>query len=768
MSSKQNNQDFSYEQRFKKVANLIHSASNINEILIELKDEILKLFDAERVTIYLVDRKNREIFSRVKTGVYPQEIRIPIDFRSIAGYVAAKGRKVNISNVYNKEELAAIDPQLSFDYSWDEKSGFRTKQVLTVPILFQKFLMGVVQIMNRVGEEVFTRDDEKNLADIAETLGIAFHNQYLITRRVDPRYWDLLRKGLIDEKKLCQAREDARQEGVDLEYLLVSEYNISRQDLGVSQARYLGIQYEDLSKTRYNPRKLLKGKNLEYFIRSLWMPLEIVDGLVVLVINNPNDVNLLHEIRRIFRTNDIELRFALKQEIIEYIESFRKKPRIAQKKMRVEEEKSLDDLLEEIKEMDSTSSGAMTDDEDDEAAVNDSAIVLLARKIINDGFHQGASDIHIEPYGLKTDAMVRYRIDGRCVKVLDVPRRHIRALVSRFKILSKLDISERRKPQDGKIRFRTSKGREIELRVATVPTSGGNEDVVIRILSASEPLPLEQIMPRESYEPFIDIIGKPYGIVLVVGPTGSGKTTTLHAALAHINTLERKIWTAEDPVEITQFGLRQVQVMPKIGFTFASAMRAFLRADPDVIMVGEMRDQETVSMGIEASLTGHLVLSTLHTNSAPETITRLIDMGMDPFNFADALLGILAQRLVRTFCPTCREAYVPDRNEYDHIRALYGDLFDERVKIGYSEKLKFYHAFKCDECRGNGYKGRMGLYELLLGSDNIKKMIVQRASVEDLRAAAIHGGMETLLQDGIRRVFDGNTDLGQVMAVCNQ
>jgi len=288
----------------------------------------------------------------------------------------------------------------------------------------------------------------------------------------------------------------------------------------------------------------------------------------------------------------------------------------------------------------------------------------------------------------------------------------------------------------------------------------------MRLLAAGKPLPLDAMgMSERNYKDFIDIISKPYGIVLVVGPTGSGKTTTLHAALSYINKPETKIWTAEDPVEITQDGLRQVQVLPKIGFDFATAMRAFLRADPDVIMVGEMRDHETVSTGIEASLTGHLVFSTLHTNSAPETITRLLDMGMDPFNFADALLGVLAQRLVRTLCKDCKEQYHPDRQEYDALVRSYAGAFDA-LGYEYSDDLCLYRAKGCDKCGNTGYRGRTGIHELIVGTDEMKSLIQGRAKMEDLRDQAVKDGMTTLMQDGIRKIFLGQTDIAQVRRVC--
>jgi type II secretory ATPase GspE/PulE/Tfp pilus assembly ATPase PilB-like protein len=288
----------------------------------------------------------------------------------------------------------------------------------------------------------------------------------------------------------------------------------------------------------------------------------------------------------------------------------------------------------------------------------------------------------------------------------------------------------------------------------------------MRILAAGEPIPLKKMgFSKSNYDNFISVITKPYGIIFVCGPTGSGKTTTLHSALGYINKTETKIWTAEDPVEITQVGLRQVQVKPKIGFDFAAAMRAFLRADPDVIMVGEMRDKETTSIGIEASLTGHLVFSTLHTNSAPESITRLLDMGMDPFNFADAILCILAQRLVRTLCKDCKKSYNPSKEEYEELVREYGEEAFEKENIPYSKDLMLNKPEGCDACHNTGYRGRMGIHELLMGTDVVKKMIQSNAKMEDLRNQAIKDGMTTLRQDGIAKVFGGNCDFLEVRKV---
>ncbi|PLX83117.1 MAG: type II secretion system protein E [Desulfuromonas sp.] len=397
----------------------------------------------------------------------------------------------------------------------------------------------------------------------------------------------------------------------------------------------------------------------------------------------------------------------------------------------------------------------------------DSRVIRLVNRILLDGHKKGVSDIHFEPGQGKHPLQVRFRLDGVCFCAHQISATYKRAVVARIKILAQLDIAEHRRPQSGKIFLRTE-GRNVEYRVEITPTAGGQEDAVLRILSSATTLPLEQMgFSPSDLRRFKNTLLKPYGVILCVGPTGSGKTTTLHSGLAYINTPERKIWTAEDPVEITQSGLRQVQVHPKIGLTFQEALRSFLRSDPDVIMIGEMRDPETAKTAIEASLTGHLVLSTLHTNSAPETVVRLIEIGIDPFNFADAVLGILAQRLARKLCEKCKAPYHPSREDYDKLLHAYGREWAEKHQLpAYSDDLSLMQPVGCEECSGSGYRGRAPLFELLEGTANIKKAIQKNCPVEEIKTIAIQEGMRTLKMDGIHKVFEGVTDLVQVLKVC--
>jgi type II secretory ATPase GspE/PulE/Tfp pilus assembly ATPase PilB-like protein len=437
-------------------------------------------------------------------------------------------------------------------------------------------------------------------------------------------------------------------------------------------------------------------------------------------------------------------------------------------------------LLESLEKDDLS---ALVNDDDRQIEQSDNSLVRLINTMIIEAYKEGASDIHVESYPGREKIRIRFRKDGLLRTYMELPSNYRSPLVARIKIMCDLDISERRKPQDGKINFaKFSAQHKIELRVAAIPTNNGLEDVVMRILASAKPIPLDSIgLSPRNLEALKRAIERPYGMVLCVGPTGSGKTTTLHSALSHINVPERKIWTAEDPVEITQPGLRQVQVNPKIEWTFAKALRAFLRADPDVIMVGEIRDAETAQMAIEASLTGHLVLSTLHTNSAPETVTRLLDMGMDPFNFADSLLAVLAQRLVRRLCKEClakRPATDEEVNELldDSVHAFgKGACAIPREDIlagwmrtyGQDGRLMHHHSPGCKACNQSGFKGRVGVHELMVVSREVRGLIQTGARAEQLQQAAMLEGMRTLRQDGIDKVWAGLTTIEEVRATSN-
>jgi type II secretory ATPase GspE/PulE/Tfp pilus assembly ATPase PilB-like protein len=767
-----------YNEKLKYVTNMINSANDIDEILINLGRDILSLFDAQRITLYAVDPVKNELYSKYLSGERPKEIRVAISPDSLAGYSAYALEMVNVADVSDEMKLKAINPKLKFDERWDKESNFQTRQVLSAPLKHEAALYGVIQLVNKIGAPIdaggdaaassnlrnpidaggrtpgdrpFTKEDETRIIEIARVLAIAFRNKQ---KARGTRFNYLLEHGILTEDELKAAVTKAREAKKPVENVLIESYGVKKRDVGASLGTFYGLGYVEFSNKVFIARELTKSLNISYLKKALWLPIDSAGGRVTIVADNPTDIRI-SEIKSAFKADEYIFKVALRDDVLKFIDLLESDAESAKG--------SSSDILAEL-ELEGKETEAATGEVLDE---NAGVIVRLANQVINEAYDKGASDIHIEPNRTRKIVDVRYRVDGDCFKHLTFPLGHLMALISRIKIMSSLDISERRLPQDGKIKFPMKKG-PIELRVATIPTVNG-ESVVMRILAASEPLPVERLgLSKRNLQELKNIVEKPYGLFLVVGPTGSGKTTTLHSALGYINTPDTKIWTAEDPVEITQYGLCQVEVKPKIEFTFARAMRAFLRADPDVIMIGEMRDHETAATGIEASLTGHLVLSTLHTNSAPETITRLLDMGLDPFNFADAILGVLAQRLMRTLCSDCKEKYHPDKAEFEMLVDTYGREYFPELGIGYSDTFTLYRAKGCARCNDTGYRGRAGMHELLVGTPEAKRLIQMKSPMEKIRDQAIKDGMRTLFQDGVAKVFSGVTDIGQVRKVCIQ
>ena len=594
--------------------------------------------------------------------------------------------------------------------------------------------------------------------------------------QVRSKYDALVTNAIISGEELELAQRSARRKNLDVEVVLTDEFQVKLPALGDALGSYFGVPYEPFKQDRIKPPDLMKNMNREFCQTNQWIPLDESKEGIVVVTTDPERVKASRMVSNVYPKNKIVFRVTTNREFASTLDQ------MFGASTGLEDSGNIEDMLGTL----DNEEGEATGGEDVVSAAADNELVKLVNKIIIDAYQQGASDIHIEPYPGKAKTEIRFRRDGSLQPYIQVPASYRSALAARLKIMCDLDISERRKPQDGKIKFKKFGPLDIELRVATIPSAGGVEDIVMRILAAGEPIPLDKLgLTKYNLETLKQVVSKPYGLFFVCGPTGSGKTTTLHSVLGYLNTPDTKIWTAEDPVEITQKGLRQVQMNPKAGMTFAVAMKAFLRADPDVIMVGEMRDKETVSTGIEASLTGHLVFATLHTNSAPESIIRLLDMGMDPFNFADALLGILAQRLARRLCK-CKEPHVGTPEEIHALieeyslelqntetwkkdpKAAREKLYEEWVKEYGNEKgeITLHTAKGCDVCGNTGYKGRLGLHELLIGTDRMKKNIQEHARVAEMFATALEDGMRTLKQDGIEKVLLGITDIQQVRAVC--
>ena len=574
------------------------------------------------------------------------------------------------------------------------------------------------------------------------------------------RYDYLLRSKLISTQQLQEALAIAKKAKKSVEYVLIDRFKIGIQDVGKSLSMFFGCTFRTFDVELPVPFELINNLKKSFLLYYVWVPLRWDKTGIEILVDDPKDLRKTDHIRALMGNQKISISVGVKEDVEKYIQHFfdPRAEKTAEAPMENIEQILPDVSFEEEEELNDDRSGL------DESS---SQVVKFVDQILVTAFRNGASDVHIEPSVITRKTCIRFRTDGVCHEYVQVPNAMAPAIISRLKIMAELDIAEKRLPQDGKIKVRRKGIQEFELRLSTMPTVGKFEDAVMRILTRTSSLKIEEIgLSERNLTVLRKLIARPYGMVLCVGPTGSGKTTTLHAVLGHINQPGVKIWTAEDPVEITQPGLRQVQVRHKIGLDFARIMRGLLRLDPDIIMIGEMRDRETSAIALEAALTGHLVLSTLHTNNAPETLTRLLEMGMNALNISDAFLGVLGQRLVRRLCPNCIESYHPSEEEFEDLRTDYGrDAFD-RAGYSYGAGFSLKRAVGCEKCNGTGFKGRIGIHELMEATTAAKILIKKNATSYELAQQAAQDGMTTLKQDGIRKTMDGITTIREVRRVC--
>lgn len=730
-----------HEKTILTIKSTINQFKTMSESFHHIEPLILNAFGAQRMSIFQRRSEFRDLVARYKTGNELRQLKVSISTQSVAGYVAMAHQSVILNDVQDDNSLKNVYIKLRYERKFDKLGKYKTKQLLCVPIMSDGILLGVLQIVNKQSSD-FTENDLHLATSIAEIFadkfkfelgGTANPFDYLVhTGTVKPATFE----HLLSNSSIRQIAQN-----------LINEQKASVKQVGEALAIFYQVAYIPYLPNEYFVKHANTRLNLSYLKRNLVAVVADKKEQLIVLMNDPSNSDTLMEVESALGTSDYQLAYGLADDILQYLGE----------QIKDSMHNEFDEILDEI------DTGDIEQEVEHEAVAEDEPIVArLVTSFLTQASRMGASDIHIDP-DKSGPTEVRMRIDGIMRDITQIPASHHLAVVARIKIMSGLNIAEKRIPQDGKLGIRIQ-GKALEARVSTIPTVKG-EGVTIRILSASNAIPIDKLnLSSANLKRLKNLMTLPHGVFLVVGPTGSGKTTSLHAILGHLNTPEKKIWTAEDPVEITQYRLNQVQINPKIGVTFANALRSFLRADPDIILIGEMRDKETAHAGVEASLTGHLVLSTLHTNSAPETITRLLDMGIDPVNFSDACVGILAQRLIRTLCDGCKRPYKASKEEVEFIHRQYGEQYLSELRL-HKENVILCKSSGCKQCDNTGYLGRTAVHELLTMSPELRSMVFQKASITELKVQAMSQGMRTLSQDAVLKVLTGLCDIPQVQSL---
>ena len=751
--------EVAYRSKLQEISNAVYAASDIDGILIDAAGEIVEIMGARRITLYYIDGIQRELVSRFKSGDEINEIRIPVNKQSIAGYCTVTRQMVNISNVYDSAELAGIDPELGFDRSWDEKTGFETRQVLAAPIVFQSVVLGAIQLINRKKGGPFSAGDEKKLSELATILGIALYKQQQMTARLKGRFDLLLENYIITREELNDAVIAARERNKPVERFLVEDLEIDKSDVLKSLSRYYNLPAVEYSVDMDLPADLMAGLDPGMMEKQGWVPAGFENGDLLVAMADPDDLECLARIRERFSDYTVRAAVAMKKDVLNMV-------RLAAD-MQSRPAGSLQTHV-------LTAAGPADRRDENSGLLTEKSpeVAEFLRNFLAEACRRGASAIHFEPEPDQMEARVRFRTDGVCTPGQRISGSLYQAVAEWVKAMAGLDIARTRPYQYGRIRFQAEDGRDAIFQVTIIATAGDREDLVLRIQPAAAPMPIDGLgLGTDIWQAFAHALENTHGLILISGPPKSGRTTTLHAALAQINAEEKKIWTAEKTLEIIQPGLRQVRVDPSAGYDYAAALESFVFADADGILIDDMPDGKTANAAVSACLSGNLVISGYTGSGAPETLARLVAMDAGVFHLAEALICILSQRLVRTLCTRCRQARHPGRKEYDELVSLYGKAaFARDLGIAYSKDLRLYAAAGCPECSHTGYKGQTGIFELLSVTDEIRDMIQTRPPGRHLgpmiREHAVARGMTTLFQDGIAKVFAGHCDLAQVRRAC--
>lgn len=737
------NESVEYQLLFYEVVQQLQGADQFLNVYPDIEHKLRVLLKSERVIVYKRGRHRRELsaYAQNKCGT-SQEIRLDFSPDSIAGYVALAQKPVCVRDVTNPEALTKIHPSLCNDEKGDRLLGFKTRSTMAVPIFHGAILIGVMQLINR-REGRFSPSEYKKLKVFADMLGNHFYEELGVT---EGPYDFLVQQDLLTPTELELHTERERATGVSVGYALLAEGKIPRETIGRSLASFYQVPFASLNFNARIPSKLIAEINPNYIKRQGWIPIAEDGKEVTILIDDPSDSDKNLTIENLFRGRKVKMLLMLREEIAEIAE-------------RALEDNGAGSSLEQLTHL-AASEVSEQDAEANEFGMEsrDSNVVRLIDRLIDEAYGRRASDIHIQPAPSGKMARILFRIDGVCRQITCVPQKLIRPLVSRLKVICSMDLAERRLPQDGRCTMRV-RNQEVEIRAAVIPNATGLETAVLRLQASSEAMHIFGLdLSPCNLQAVQSLLRKKHGLILVVGPTGSGKTTTLHSLTGQLNDGEKVIWTVEDPVEISQPGLQQVGVNSKTGLSFGMALRSFLRADPDVILVGEMRDKETAEIAVHASMTGHLVMSSLHANSAAETINRLRSLGIPGYDLADSLRGIVSQRLLRTPCQKCATTGLPEPQD----QAFLENLVTAEQLNPLPSNFELTKGQGCNQCDGTGYSGRIGIQEVLTVDRQVNELILKNASSHKIVDAAADSGYQSLVQDGVDKLFAGRIDIDEL------
>ena len=753
--SLQNNQ----EDSLNKLTQAIQSVKNPDELFLELKKPLLAIFEAGDAVIFTVNSEHDKIYSRIDCNGITKEIQLAVDHSSIAGFVATESTPLNVKNVEDPDELMGHHQNLQFNDWWNKTIGIKIRSALTIPLLHSNTLMGVLQLVNKNNETGFSAIDENNAFIIAKNIALAFQNMEKFETLKPTKFSFLITNGFLTEDELTLISKKSQEAGSDVEDLLVKELYLRPLDVGKSLESFYYIPYTGFDESTLKPdldgltmdSKTLRNQN--------WVPLKNDATGLVILINDPTNKKVIESIKQLFPQKTIDFRVGLKMDIQEYINEFYEADESANipETDKLPEDKTLELVIDEEYQ-------AKAKAKDDKAVPPDSNNKFFD-EMLSIAIRQGVTDIHIEPGMEGKNLLIRLRKDSACRVFEEIPSSNQKEIINHIKKLAHLDTSVNQLPQNGKFNW-SLEANKFELSVVIFPTIGNLEDAMIRVTQIGKPVPRYiPITQMEFSDPNLDkIMSRIHatrGMILVTGPEGTGKTTSQHAFLGHLNTPDKKIVTAELPVDIIQNGIRQIQINDEIGLNYAFALETFLLGNPDIIMIGEIKDTPTLKLCIEAAKE-RLIFSSLQAKSTMDAIRKMREMNIDSMQFANSFLLIMAQKLVPGLCDACKEDYHPSQEEFEMLEKFYGDNNFSDLGFQYNDNLTLKKAVGCKQCIFTGYSGKIALQEVLERTPELNRLIAEKASMEDIHNQALKDGMITLNQDGIYKIMNGDCDFKKI------